>query len=170
MIILPNHSTASCCWPGWKPLLRTGTSCSGIFLDSITLQESTVKVPAEYREFLRRCILVVEQNLDTEDFTIQKFCKAMGLSRSTLYLKVKHISGQSLNAFIRSVRLRRAAVLMIKENMNVNQAAFQVGIADVRYFREQFVKLFGMTPSEYIKKYRQSFNNDLNIIRSEDGK
>jgi len=66
------------------------------------------------------------------------------------------------------VRLRRAAVLMIKENMNVNQAAFQVGIADVRYFREQFVKLFGMTPSEYIKKYRQTFNNDLNIIRSGD--
>ncbi|AXY77999.1 hybrid sensor histidine kinase/response regulator [Paraflavitalea soli] len=138
------------------------------FLDSITLQETSVKVPAEYGEFLRRCIQVVEQNLDTEDFTIQKFCKAMGLSRSTLYLKVKHISGQSLNAFIRSVRLRRAAVLMIRENMNVNQAAFQVGIADVRYFREQFVKLFGMTPSEYIRKYRQSFNNDLNIIRSDD--
>ncbi|WP_315821437.1 response regulator transcription factor [Paraflavitalea speifideaquila] len=139
------------------------------FLDSITLQESSIKVPTEYREFLRHCFKVVEQNLDTEDFTIQKFCKAMGLSRSTLYLKVKHISGQSLNAFIRSVRLRRAAVLMIRENMNVNQAAFQVGIGDTRYFREQFVKLFGMTPSDYIKKYRQSFNNDLNILREEEG-
>lgn len=153
-----------------ETIVKNRNQLQRYFLDSITLQESSIKVPTEYREFLRRCIQVVEQNLDTEDFTIQKFCKAMGLSRSTLYLKVKHISGQSLNAFIRSVRLRRAAVLMIKENMNVNQAAFQVGIADVRYFREQFVKLFGMTPSDYIKKYRQSFNNDLNIIRSEDGK
>jgi YesN/AraC family two-component response regulator len=58
---------------------------------------------------------------------------------------------------------------MLKENMNVNQAAFQVGIGDARYFREQFVKLFGMTPSEYIKKYRPSFNRDYNIIRSEGG-
>lgn len=137
------------------------------FLDSITLQESSVKVPKEYREFLRRCIQVVEDNLDTEDFTIQKFCRLMGLSRSTLYLKIKHISGQSLNAFIRSVRLRRAAVLMIKEHVNVNQAAFQTGIGDVRYFREQFVKLFGMTPSEYIKRYRQPFNGDLNLIHTE---
>jgi len=35
---------------------------------------------------------------------------------------------------------------MLKEPFNVNQAAFQVGIGDARYFREQFVKLFGMTP------------------------
>jgi YesN/AraC family two-component response regulator len=52
--------------------------------------------------------------------------------------------------------------------MNVNQAAFQVGIGDVRYFREQFVKLFGMMPSDYIKKYRQSFSGDLNLIRPEE--
>jgi signal transduction histidine kinase/ligand-binding sensor domain-containing protein/DNA-binding response OmpR family regulator len=153
-----------------ETIVKNRNQLQRFFLDSITLQESSIKVPTEYREFLRQCIKVVEQNLDTEDFTIQKFCKAMGLSRSTLYLKVKHISGQSLNAFIRSVRLRRAAVLMIRENMNVNQAAFQVGIGDIRYFREQFVKLFGMTPSEYIKKYRQSFNNDLNLLREDEGK
>lgn len=151
-----------------ETIIKNRNQLQRYFLDNITLRESSIKVPAEYREFLRRCIRVVEQNLDTEDFTIQKFCKAMGLSRSTLYLKVKHISGQSLNAFIRSVRLRRAAVLMIKENMNVNQAAFQVGMGDVRYFREQFVKLFGMTPSEYIKKYRQSFSSDHHLIRPDD--
>jgi len=107
----------------------------------------------------------VEGNLDTEEFTTRKFAQAMGISRSGLYQKVKSISGQSLNAFIRSIRLRRAAVLMLKDNMNVNQAAFQVGIGDARYFREQFVKLFGMTPSEYIKKYRPAFNGELNIIK-----
>jgi len=89
----------------------------------------------------------------------------MGMSHSGLYQKVKAISGQTLNAFIRSIRLRRAAVLMLTENMNVNQAAFQVGIGDVRYFREQFVKLFGITPSEYIKRHRNTFNSDLNTIR-----
>ena len=51
--------------------------------------------------------------------------------------------------------------------MNISQAAFQVGINDVKYFREQFVKLFGMTPSNYIKKYRNSFNRDFNIVREE---
>ena len=90
----------------------------------------------------------------------------MGMSHSSLYQKIKSISGQSVIAFIRSIRLRRAAVLMLHEEMPINQAAFQVGIGDTRYFREQFVRLFGMVPSEYIKKYRHSFNRDLNVIKS----
>jgi signal transduction histidine kinase/ligand-binding sensor domain-containing protein/CheY-like chemotaxis protein len=152
-----------------ESILRNRNLLQRYFFDSITLRETAVKVPAEYQDFLRKCIEVVERHLDSEDFSTPKFAKAMGMSRSALYQKVKSISGQSLNAFIRSIRLRRAAVLMLKENLNVNQAAFQVGIGDTRYFREQFVKLFGMTPSEYIKKYRPSFNRDYNIIRSEGG-
>ncbi|MBN9384585.1 MAG: response regulator [Chitinophagaceae bacterium] len=152
-----------------ESILRNRDLLQRYFFDSITLRETAVKVPAEYQDFLRKCIEVIENHLDSEDFSTPKFAKAMGMSRSALYQKVKSISGQSLNAFIRSIRLRRAAVLMLKENLNVNQAAFQVGIGDARYFREQFVKLFGMTPSEYIKKYRPSFNRDFNIIRSEEG-
>ena len=150
-------------------ILRNRNILQKYFFDSITLKETRVKVPAEYRDFLRKCIEVVEENLDTEDFTIKKFSKAMGMSHSGLYQKIKSISGQSTIAFIRSIRLRRAAVLMLQEEMQVNQAAFQVGIGDVRYFREQFVKLFGMMPSEYIKKYRNSFNRDLNVIKPEEG-
>lgn len=146
-------------------ILRNRNLLQRYFLEKITLQDSAVKVPAEYRDFLKKCIQVVEENMEAESFTTQHFARAMGMSRSALYNKVKHISGQSLNAFIRSIRLRRAATLMITEGMNVNQAAFEVGIGDVRYFREQFVKLFGMTPSEYIKKYRQTFNGDLSLLR-----
>jgi signal transduction histidine kinase/ligand-binding sensor domain-containing protein/CheY-like chemotaxis protein/AraC-like DNA-binding protein len=146
--------------------LRNRNLLQRFFFDSITLKETNTKVPAEYQEFLRKCIAVIEQNIDTEDFTIKKFAKAMGMSHPALYNKVKSISGQSLNAFIRSIRLRRAAVLMLTENMNIRQAAFQVGINDVRYFREQFVKVFHMTPSEYIKKYRHSFNREYNVIKT----
>ncbi|MEO6720552.1 MAG: two-component regulator propeller domain-containing protein [Ferruginibacter sp.] len=150
-----------------ESILRDRKVLQKYFFDNITLKKTTVKVPAEFQEFLQKCITVVEDNIDTEDFTIKKFSKAMGMSHSGLYQKIKSISGQSLNAFIRSIRLRRAAVLMLTEGMNINQAAFQVGINDVRYFREQFVKLFDMTPSDYIKKYRHSFNRDFNIIREE---
>ena len=151
-----------------ETILKNRTTLQRYFLDSITLKESQVKVPAEYQDFLRKCIAVIEANIDNEEFTMKKFSQAMGMSHSRLNQKVKAISGQRLNAFIRSIRLRRAAVLMLTENMNVNQAAFQIGISDTRYFREQFVKVFGMTPSEYIKKYRQSFNKNFNTIREEE--
>jgi signal transduction histidine kinase/ligand-binding sensor domain-containing protein/DNA-binding response OmpR family regulator len=150
-----------------ETILKNRNMLQRYFLDSITLKETTVKVPAEYQDFLRKCISVIEANIDNEEFTMKKFSQAMGMSHSGLNQKVKAISGQRLNAFIRSIRLRRAAVLMLTENMNITQAAFQVGISDTRYFREQFVKIFGMTPSDYIRKYRNSFNQNLNTIKTQ---
>jgi YesN/AraC family two-component response regulator len=55
---------------------------------------------------------------------------------------------------------------MIKQGMNVNEASFQVGISDVKYFRKQFQKLFGMNPSDYIKKYRSGFEESYSVNRN----
>jgi AraC-like DNA-binding protein len=56
--------------------------------------------------------------------------------------------------------------------LNVNETAFQVGIMDVKYFREQFFKVFGMNPSDYIKKYRKIFSKsyslDQRVLQPED--
>jgi signal transduction histidine kinase/ligand-binding sensor domain-containing protein/DNA-binding response OmpR family regulator len=147
-----------------ESLLRSRSNLRKYFLDSITLRENTQKVPAEYQEILQKCIAIIEANIHKRDFTIKTFAAEMGMSHRTLYTKIKIISGQTLNAFIRSIRLRRAAMLMLTENRNIAQASVEVGFEDPKYFRQQFVKLFGMTPSEYIKKYKNSFNSDLNVI------
>ena len=147
-----------------EALLKSRSNLRTYFLDSITLKENNQKVPAEYQEILKKCIAIIEANIHKHDFTIKNFATEMGMSHRTLYTKIKIISGQTLNAFIRSIRLRKAAMLMLTENMNIAQASVEVGFEDPKYFRQQFVKLFGMTPSEYIKKYKNSFNADLNII------
>ncbi|MBW1655393.1 response regulator [Flavobacterium quisquiliarum] len=148
-----------------ESLLRNRHNLRAYFLDSITLKENTQKVPVEYQQMLKKCIDIVEANIHKKDFTIRTFALEMGMSHRTLYTKIKIISGQTLNAFIRSLRIRRAAMLMLTEEMNIAQASAEVGFEDPKYFRQQFVKLFGMTPSEYIKKYKSSFNSDLNIIK-----
>jgi signal transduction histidine kinase/ligand-binding sensor domain-containing protein/DNA-binding response OmpR family regulator len=148
-----------------ESLLRSRSNLRKYFLDSITLKENTQKVPAEYQEILKKCIAIIEANIHKRDFTIKNFATEMGMSHRTLYTKIKIISGQTLNAFIRSVRIRRAAMLMLTENINIAQASAEVGFEDPKYFRQQFVKLFAMTPSEYIKKYKSSFNADTNIIK-----
>ncbi|WP_163398704.1 hybrid sensor histidine kinase/response regulator transcription factor [Flavobacterium fluviatile] len=148
-----------------ESLLRNRSNLRTYFLESITLKENTQKVPVEYQEILKKCIDIVEANIHKRDFTIKTFALEMGMSHRTLYTKIKIISGQTLNAFIRSLRIRRAAMLMLTEDMNIAQASAEVGFEDPKYFRQQFVKLFGMTPSEYIKKYKSSFNSDLNVIK-----
>lgn len=148
-----------------ESLLKNRSNLRKYFLDSITLKENTQKVPVEYQEILKKCIDIVEANIHKKDFTIKNFALEMGMSHRTLYTKIKIISGQTLNSFIRSVRIRRAAMLMLTEDMNITQASAEVGFEDPKYFRQQFVKLFGITPSEYIKKYKTSFNSNLNIIK-----
>ena len=133
------------------------------FYNEITLKENTLKISENYKEFLEKCIRIVEAHLDDDQFNIQNLTQEIGMSHSSLYKKIKAISGQSANSFIRFIRLRKAAELFINTNCNVNEVAFQVGINDLKYFRGQFNKLFGMNPSDYIKKFRRPFNQNFSL-------
>jgi signal transduction histidine kinase/ligand-binding sensor domain-containing protein/DNA-binding response OmpR family regulator len=124
-----------------------------------------VRISGDDKEFLDRLIAAVEERLDEDDFCIKKLSVEMGMSHSHLYQKVKELSGQSLNGFIRWIRLKNAAELLINTPCNVNEAALQVGISDLRYFREQFHKQFGLNPSEYIKRYRKVFSGKFYVNR-----
>jgi len=150
-------------------LLKSRNNLQQYYLDTLTLKTNPVKVPAGYQAFLNRCIQVVEENLEEESFNVKIMAKKMGMSHSSLYTRIKSISGQSVNAFIRSIRLRRAAVLLLSTELNINEVAFQIGLGDLKYFRAQFSKLYGMNPSEYKKRYRMFFNRELSVIKLEDG-
>jgi AraC-like DNA-binding protein len=144
-------------------LLKNRQNLQKYFYNEITHQENGLKISAEYKEFLENCITIVEKHLDNDDFTVQTLAEEIGMSHSGMYKRIKAISGQSANAFIRFIRLRKAAELFINTNYNVNETAFYVGIRDVKYFREQFFKTFGMNPSEYIEKYRKPFEKNFNL-------
>lgn len=144
-------------------IMKSRDVLKNYFYNEITLKENNLKVSGNYKEFLEKCIQIVEAHLDDDQFNIQKLVYKIGMSHSALYKKIKTISGQSANSFIRFIRLRKAAELFINTNCNVNEAAFQVGINDIKYFRVQFNKLFGMNPSDYIKKFRKPFNKNFRL-------
>lgn len=146
-----------------ESLLKTRTQLQRYFFNEITLQSHSLKVPEDYKAFLYSCIEVVEKNMDDEEFTIKTLATAIGMSHSNLYKKVKAFSGQTVSNFIRFIRLRKAAELFINTSCNVNEVACMVGINDARYFREQFYKLFGCNPSEYIRKYRTPFQKTIRL-------
>ncbi len=144
-------------------LLKSRNSLQKYFYNEVTLQHNPLKISQEYKEFLERCIAIVERHLDDENFNVKTLALELGMSHSNLYKKVKSISGQSANGFIRFIRLRKAAELLIHSNHNVNETADAVGFNDIKYFRQQFSQLFGMNPSEYIKKYRKIFGKSFTL-------
>jgi signal transduction histidine kinase/ligand-binding sensor domain-containing protein/CheY-like chemotaxis protein len=146
-------------------LLKSRNNLQKYFYNEITLQKNTGKISAEDRAFIDRCIQIVKEHLNDDDFSIKIIATGVGMSHSGLYKKIKSVSGQSVNGFIRFIRLRQVAEWLINTEKNVNEAALEAGFNDLKYFREQFHKLFGMVPSEYIKKYRPTFSKNLNVNR-----
>lgn len=146
-----------------QSLIKKQQNLQKYFYNEITHQQNTLNISGEYKEFLESCIAAVERNLDKDDFNIQVLAQDMGMSHSKLYKKIKTISGQSANAFIRYIRLRKAAELFINSDYNINETAFYVGIKDIKYFREQFTRTFGMKPSEYIEKYRRIHSRNFKL-------
>ena len=74
------------------------------------------------------------------------------MSTSSLYRKVKGLSGISPNDFIRIARLKKAILLMQNGENRISEIAFQVGFSSPAYFSTCFQKQYGKTPSEYLKQ------------------
>lgn len=144
-------------------LLKSRDNLQKYFYNEVTLKSNNLKISEEYKCFLNRCIAIVEKHLTDDNFSIKTLATEVGMSHSNLYKKVKSISGQSVNGFIRFIRLRKAAGLLINTDLNVNEVAFEVGFNDLKYFREQFNKLFSVNPSEYIRKHRKSFHKNYTL-------
>ena len=136
-------------------ILQNRNNLQQYFFNEITHRPNTLKISREDKAFIDLCISIVENNLGNDAFNIKLLAEEIGMSHSNLYKRVKAVSGQSINSFIRFIRLRKAAELLINTSTNVNEVAFQVGINDIKYFRQQFFKLFQLNPSDYIKKYRK---------------
>lgn len=149
-----------------QSLLKNRNSLQQYFYNEITLQQNDGKVSVEYREFLDKCIRIVEEHLDDETFSIKTLSAEMGMSRSSLYRKVNSVSGQSIVGFIRFIRLRKAAELMINTENNVSEIASITGFNDIKYFRTHFSQLFGVNPSEYIRRFRKPFRNNLQLNKN----
>jgi signal transduction histidine kinase/ligand-binding sensor domain-containing protein/DNA-binding NarL/FixJ family response regulator len=141
-------------------ILRSRNRLQQYFFNTITLQP-TSSIEADHKEFLERCMEIVDQYMDNPAFNVQLFCQEIGMSQPTLYKRIKAISGLTVNVFIRYLRLRKAAELLINTSNTVVEVTYATGFNDLRYFREQFSKLFGMTPSEFIRRYRKPLGNKI---------
>jgi len=141
-------------------ILRSRNRLQQYFFNTITLKP-TSSIESDHKEFLERCIEIVDRYLDNPEFTVQLFCQEIGMSQPTLYRRIKAISGLTVNVFIRFLRLRKAAELLINTSNTIVEVTYATGFNDLRYFREQFTKLFGMTPSEYIRRYRKPLGNKI---------
>ncbi|UOE47795.1 response regulator [Mucilaginibacter sp. SMC90] len=144
-------------------ILKSKKELQNYFYNEITLKGNTRNISEKHKDFLYQCVSIIENYIIDKDFDVKTIADEMGMSYSSLFKKIKAITGQSVNSLVRFIRIRKAAELLINTNCNVNEAALNVGINDIKYFREHFIKLFGMKPSEFMKKHRSAFHNNYRV-------
>lgn len=105
--------------------------------------------------FITRATEVVMQHLADGDYNRESFAKDMVMSESTLYNKVKATTGQTVIAFITSIRLKEAQrIIQSNPNILISDVATQVGFNTPKYFSKCFKKEFGIFPKEYAEKQK----------------
>jgi len=99
--------------------------------------------------FIEKAIIYVQKNLDNSEYTVEQFSKDMGMDRTGLYRKLLSLVALSPVAFIRSVRMKEAAKLLLTHEHTIADVAYRVGYSTPRYFTKHFFQEFGVNPSEY---------------------
>lgn len=100
------------------------------------------------KEFIEKAIRLINESLDDPEFSINNLCIGLGMSRSSLFNKLKALTGQGPNDFIRTIRLNRAKELLLSKQYNVFETSVMTGFPDSKYFSTAFKKQFGVSPSK----------------------
>ena len=99
---------------------------------------------------MEKAIRFVEKNLTDEKLDIEMLANYLNLSQSTLYRKLKALTGKSATDFVRTIRLEYAARLLREGNHNIEEVSGMAGFNSHSYFSRSFKEHFGKTPSEYV--------------------
>ena len=141
-------------------LLRSREQLRMSYQSMTGLNPEKIEVDSEDEKFIKKALKIVEENIAESSFTVEEFGAEMGMSRVSLYKKLLALTDKTPIEFIRVIRLKRAAQLLISSQLSVSEIAYQVGFNNPRYFSKYFSKEYEMLPSEYIEKNRRA-KNDL---------
>ena len=105
-------------------------------------------------EFIQNITALIEENLELEKIDIAYLSDKLFMSGSTLYRKMKALTGISTNEFVRKVKMKNAEQLLLTGKYNISEVSFRVGMNSPVYFRQCFKDEFGLAPSEYLKRIK----------------
>lgn len=130
------------------------------FQNSLTINPKNYENNSIDGQFLRDAIKIVEDNLGNFDFTHEQLIDKMNTSKSTLYRKIKSLTGLAPSDFVRNIRLKHACLMLKNETGNISDIAYATGFNDPKYFSTCFKAEFGISPREFARKKKPEIVDD----------
>jgi DNA-binding response OmpR family regulator len=132
-------------------LIQLKMNIREVFRTKMQIGPKDISITSLDEKFMAKALDIIEAHMADVNFSVSEFSKQMGVSRMQLYNKLVSLTGNTPLEFIRTLRLKRAASLLSKSQLNVSEVAYQVGFNDPKYFSIQFKKEFKVSPSKYMK-------------------
>ncbi len=121
-------------------------------LTSGVISVSKPNVTSQDDLFIQQIMKYIEENIDDSELSIDGIASYISISRSSMFKKIKSMTGLAPVDFIKEVRLQRATQLIETGEFNISQVAYMIGMNDPRYFSKCFKQKYGVSPSEYKEK------------------
>ncbi len=131
------------------------------YRSNVRLDFEEVKMSSPDSRLVTKVIEIIRKNIENSEFNVDDLSREVGLSRVHLNRKLKENINTSPSSLIKSLRLKQAAYLLIKNKVNVSEVAYKVGFSSPSYFSNSFREYFGMVPTEFVSKYTDSEDQEV---------
>ena len=101
---------------------------------------------------MRNVLSHINENINDEKLNVEHLAGELFLSRSKLYRKIKALTGDTANEFIRKVRLKKAKQIIEASNYTISEVCYKVGFSSPSYFTKCFKEHFGILPTDMREK------------------
>ena len=102
------------------------------------------------QDFLQDLENKILENIENNSFSVHDLSKSFGMSRTSLYMKLKNLIDLSPQDFIIHTKLKHAKNLLIKGLLSIKEVAYSSGFSNPKYFSTSFKKFYGQTPSGFL--------------------
>ena len=120
------------------------------YINEFLTNNRTENIKSRDDVFISDLADIVMKNLDDPSFNVLRMGQEIGLSQSQLFRKLKALTDQRPNEFIRTLRMKKAAELLTRKYGNVSEIAYAVGYNSLSYFSSSFKETFGKSPHDYV--------------------
>jgi AraC-like DNA-binding protein len=113
------------------------------------IQPKESEVISADEKFLATITRIIENEITNADLNVTILSEKSGFSQKQIYRRIKSLTGQTAVDYIRSVRLKKAAMLLSRKTFTVAEVMYMVGFSNHSYFAKRFQEMYGKSPREF---------------------
>lgn len=104
------------------------------------------------KDFINKVLTYINDNISDPDLSVELLASQLNLSRSQFYRKIKALTNQTANEFLRNIRLQKAKQIIESGNSNISEVCYKIGFSSPSYFTKCFKNYFGLLPTDVKNK------------------